>query len=56
MTSDKVEFLPRNTPSEGCGEVSIKIKNKAKGKTLVQCDYDCLDFRRSCIPPVQYPV
>jgi hypothetical protein len=32
MTSDEVEYLPRDTPSEGRGEVRIKIKKKDQGK------------------------
>jgi hypothetical protein len=35
MTSYKVEYLPRNTPSEGRGEVSVKKKDQGKLKCCV---------------------
>jgi hypothetical protein len=46
LTSDEVKYLPRNTPSEGCGEVSVKKK-----EIFMQCEPEsggnCLDFIQS---------
>jgi hypothetical protein len=55
LTSDKVEYLPRDTPPEGRGKVSVKKK-----EILMQCEPrsggDCLDFTQSLIAPARYPV
>jgi hypothetical protein len=40
MTSDEVEYLPHDTPSEGRGEVSVKKKKKDQGKLLCSVNRD----------------
>jgi hypothetical protein len=38
MTSYKVKYLPRDTPSEGHGKVSVKKKDQGKLKCSVNRD------------------